>query len=97
MAAGELARRAAKEGWSVRELERKVGTGERRTKARKAKPKSPVVQALEQALEEYLATRVEVREGRGGKGTIEIRYHSAEDFERLFELIGGRPLGEVVE
>jgi len=97
VAAGDLARRAAKEGWSVRELERKVGAGERRTKARKTKPKSPVVQALEQALEEYLATRVEVREGRGGKGSIEIRYHSAEDFERLFELIGGRPLKEVVE
>lgn len=97
VAAGELARRAAKEGWSVRELERKVAAGERRTRTRKAKPKSPVVQALEQALEEYLATRVEVREGRGGKGTIEIRYHSADDFERVFELIAGRPLSEVVE
>jgi ParB family transcriptional regulator, chromosome partitioning protein len=97
VAAGEIARRAAKEGWSVRELERKVGSGDGRARARKTKPKNPVIHALEQALEEYLATRVEIREGRGGKGTIEIRYHGPEDFERLFELVTGRPLNEVVE
>jgi ParB family transcriptional regulator, chromosome partitioning protein len=97
VAAGELARRAAKEGWSVRELEGRVAKGERRAAPKRAKAKSPVVQAIETSLEEHLATRVEVREGRGGKGTIEIRYHGAEDFERLFELIAGRPLSEVVE
>ena len=95
--AGEIGRRAAAEGWSVREIERRVGEGDRRSKARKSKPKSPAVRALEEALQDHLMTRVEIREGRGGKGSIEIAYHGNEDFERLFELITGRPLREVVE
>lgn len=95
--AGELGRRAAKEGWSVRELERRVGRADKSTRKKKARPVDPVLLALTQALEEHLGTRVEVRPGRGGKGAIEIRYHSHDDFERLFELIAGRDVAEVVE
>jgi ParB family chromosome partitioning protein len=95
--AGELGRRAAAEGWSVREIERRVGEEDRRSKARKSRPKSPAVRALEEALQDHLMTRVEVREGRGGKGSIEIGYHGNEDFERLFELITGRSLRDVVQ
>jgi ParB family chromosome partitioning protein len=95
--AGELGRRAAKEGWSVRDLERRVGSADR--KAGKPKPRTddPVMRALTQALEEHLGTRVEVRQGRGGKGAIEIKYHGHEDFERLFELVVGRGVAEIVE
>src|SRR5688572_8302289 len=75
---GELGRRAASEGWSVREVERRVGQGERKGSARKAKPKSPAVRALEEALQDHLMTRVELREGRGGKGSIEIGFHGPE-------------------
>ncbi len=95
--AGELGRRAAAEGWSVREIERRVGGGEGRGKARKAKPKTPALRALEEALRDRLMTRVEVREGRGGKGAIEIGFHGHEDFERVFELITGRRVQEIVE
>jgi ParB family chromosome partitioning protein len=95
--AGELARRAASEGWSVREIERRAGGGERKKKARKVKPKSSAARALEQALQDHLMTRVEVRERRGGKGSIEISFHGDEDFERLFELITGRSVREIVE
>lgn len=95
--AGEIGRRAASEGWSVREIERRVGQDERKPRVRKAKAKTPVIRALEDALEDYLMTRVEVRDGRGGKGSIEIRFHGPEDLERVFELITGRPLGEIVE
>ena len=94
--AGELARRAVKDGWSVRETERKAGAG-RPGRTRSRKRPDPVVQALEEALQDRLLTRVVVREGRGGKGAIEVRYQDAEDFERLFELIAGRPVAEVVE
>jgi len=94
--AGELGRRAAAEGWSVREVERRVGEGDRHTKA-KTKTKSPTVRALEEALQDRLMTRVEVREARGGKGAIEIAFHGHEDFERLFELITGRRVQEIVE
>jgi ParB family chromosome partitioning protein len=95
--AGELGRRAAAEGWSVREVERRVGEGDRRAKARKTKTKSPTVRALEEALQDRLMTRVEVREARGGKGAIEIAFHGHEDFERLFELITGRRVQDIVE
>ena len=93
--AGEMARRAAKDGWSVRDLERRVARGGSKLK-RQGKNKTPVVRALEEALEDKLMTRVEVKDGRGGKGTIEIKYHSPEDFERLFEIVTGRSVGTVV-
>ena len=57
----------------------------------------PAVLALESALQDHLQTRVEVRSGRGGKGSIEIRFHGPDDFERVFELVTGRPVSEVVE
>jgi ParB family chromosome partitioning protein len=93
---GEIARRAAKEGWSVREVERRAAA-ERPKRPRPPAQKPPVVLALEQALQEHLQTRVEVKQSRGGKGTIEVRYHDAEDFERVFELVTGRPVSEVIE
>jgi ParB family chromosome partitioning protein len=95
--AAEIGRQAAKEGWSVREVERRVAKDAGRPKAKPRKPKDPVVRALEQALEDRLMTRVEVREGRGGKGKIEVVYHGPEDFERLFEIITGRAVDQVVE
>ena len=95
--AAELGRRAAAEGWSVREVERRVGEGDLRTKARKTKTKSPTLRALEEALQDRLMTRVEVREARGGKGAIEIAFHGHEDFERVFELITGRRVQDIVE
>jgi ParB family chromosome partitioning protein len=100
--AGDLARRAASEGWSVREVERRV----RETKASKAgrgrasSPKSsrdPVVRSLEEALRARLSTRVQIRGGGKGKGVIEIPFHDAEDFERLFALVAGVEASEVVE
>lgn len=93
--AGELARKAAAEGWSVREVERRVSGKGRRKK--EPEPKDPIVLALEERLRGHLQTRVEIREKRGDKGTIEIAYHGAEDFERVFELITGRSVEEVVE
>ncbi|HSH74454.1 MAG TPA: ParB/RepB/Spo0J family partition protein [Longimicrobiales bacterium] len=95
--ATELGRRAAKEGWSVREVERRVSKGPRRATKAAAKPKSPVIRALEQAIEERLMTRVQLRERRGGTGAIEIVYHGSEDFERIFELITQRTVSQVVE
>jgi len=95
--ASELGRQAAQQGWSVREVERRVARGSARRGAKPPKPKSSVQRALEQALEDRLMTRVEVREGRGGKGRIEIAYHSADDFERVFELVTGMSVGQVVE
>lgn len=92
--AGELARQAAKEGWSVREIEKRAGAT-RRKKPRKKPEPDPVVQSLEEVLREHLATRVAVKPARGGGGTIQITYHDDTDFERVFELVTGRTATEV--
>ena len=97
--AGELARAAVRDGWSVREMERKVGDAagvstQKRKKAGRAP--DPVVRALEEALQESLSTRVLIKRSRKGKGVIEITFHGSEDFERVFELVTGRETSEVV-
>lgn len=97
--AGDLARKAVREGWSVREMERQAGQAAPSGAARKKKPgraPDPVVRALEEALQESLSTRVTIRRGRKGKGVIEITFHGPEDFERVFELVTGREASEVV-
>jgi ParB family chromosome partitioning protein len=93
--AGELARQAAKEGWSVRETERRAGAT-RPSRKRTPAPTDPVVQTLEEALRDHLATRVSVKPSRGGGGSIQIAYHDDSDFERVFELLTGRAATDVV-
>lgn len=95
--AGELARKAASEGWSVREVERRAAGASNRPGKKVSGAKDPVVAALELALQDHLQTRVSVHPGRGGKGRIEVAYHDDADFERVFELITRRSVTEVVE
>ncbi len=97
--AGDLARAAVKNGWSVRELERRTadGGGEKKgSRKRRTRTVDPVIHALEDALQDSLSTRVSIRRSREGKGVIEITFVSSEDFERVFELIAGREAEEVV-
>ncbi|MBT8489405.1 MAG: ParB/RepB/Spo0J family partition protein [Gemmatimonadetes bacterium] len=94
--AADLARKAAKQGWSVREVERRVAGPDGRQK-KKTKPKDPIVAALEEALASHFQTRATINEKRGQKGYIEVQYHDAEDFERIFEAMTGRAVSEVIE
>ena len=97
----ELARQAAEEGWTVREVEDRVRKS-RPKKKRSAKSSSsssdPAERELEQELERALGTQVRIKRVRGGKdkGRVEILFYGAEDFERVFELLTGRPAVEVV-
>lgn len=93
--AGELARQCAKEGWSVRETERRAGAV-RPARKKKDPPVDPVVQSLEESLRDHLSTRVTVKPARGGGGSIQISYHDDGDFERIFELVTGRDVTDVV-
>lgn len=97
MIAADLARRAVKDGWSVREIERRASGASGKKRIRKPQEKDVVVRALEEALQDYLGTRVQVKPGRAGKGSIEVQYHGPEDFERLFEQMTGRSVSDVVE
>jgi len=81
-AAIALARQAADNGWSVREVEHRVqqlaagrlpaGNGAK-ARAAKAKPQADIA-TLERELSESLGTRVNVLHGRAGKGRLVIHY-----------------------
>ena len=68
----------------------------KKSKSRASKPRDPVVQALEENLRATLATKASVRLRRGGSGVIEVPFRDHEDFERVFHLITGREVSEVV-
>jgi ParB family chromosome partitioning protein len=98
--AGELARKAVKEGWSVRQVE-DVVRGDRIKGMSKAdvkgKPQDPLLIALQEELRDALGTRVILRQGRGGKGKIEVPFLDSGDFERVFLLLTGKEASEVVD
>jgi len=74
--------------WSVRTTEESVQT-KRRPLPRRLGRRSADLTALEDSLRQALATRVRLI-GNERAGRIEIVYSSAEDLERLTELIVGR-------
>jgi ParB family chromosome partitioning protein len=96
----ELGRRAVREGWSVRATEKAVSSEAEAPSGRTRKSgdarRDPVVDALEQRLQERLSTRARIRGAARGKGVIEIPFHGTEDFERLFEMIAGIEASDVV-
>ena len=96
--AAELGQQAAKEGWSVREVERRVaGISKKKRKRKRGGTSDPMVKAFEGQLRDHFSTRVTIREQAGRKGTIEIQYHGPEDFERIYELMTGQESSRVGE
>jgi ParB family chromosome partitioning protein len=97
--AGELARMAVQEGWSVRKLEEaaRPAGGEKKRKTRERGSADPVLQALEDELRTVFGTRVVLRRGKKETGVIEIPFLNGEDFERIFALLVGREASEVVD
>jgi ParB family chromosome partitioning protein len=97
-----LARQAAEEGWSVREVEARVrgdGAGTGVTVAapalKRTRPAQRAVTAdvrrVEDALRKRLGTDVRVTARRRGRGLLTVSYYSNEDLARVLELILGRP------
>ncbi|NLA57840.1 MAG: ParB/RepB/Spo0J family partition protein [Firmicutes bacterium] len=95
--AEELARRCVEEGWSVRQLEEFLegGTGRRERSKRSAirREQSPLIREVEERLEEVLGTRVRIKDKKG-RGRIEVEYYSAEELNRILEVIGGQLVGD---
>jgi ParB family chromosome partitioning protein len=80
-----LALEAARNGWSVRELEeaaRRAQTAPK-GKAKSTPARDPNVADLERELAERFATRVELAQGRGGRGKLVIHYHSNDELEGI--------------
>ncbi len=102
----QLARRAAAEGWSVREVEARTRKGARGreddadapSEGGDARPtrRDPAVEALEQALQAWLGTRARLTVGKDGAGRLQIPFRSHEDFARIYELITGEDPSSVV-
>jgi ParB family transcriptional regulator, chromosome partitioning protein len=90
-----LFRRIVERGLSVREAEEAASAMNRGRKTGRAagapgKPgreaKAPEIREIEQKLIEKLGTKVEIR-GTARKGRVEIAYYSADDLDRLLELL----------
>ena len=93
MAAGrrrvDLARRAAKAGWSVRRLERAASAGRSGAQPRSQAPKSPAVIDMERQLRDHLGSDVAIdTKGDGKRGTITIAFYDLEHFSRLVSQLG---------
>jgi len=94
----ELAQKVVSEGWSVRELERRVqhtnnvkpvlkGTSEPSTA--EPTPRSANVADLERKLAEHLGTRVAIQLGRKqGSGRLVLQFYSLDQFDGLMQKLG---------
>ena len=97
----QLAREAADQGWSVRELESRARNGNPTqlpsAPAAVPQPRAPQkmpssdVRRVEDALRKRLGTDVRVTARRRGRGFLSISYYSNEDLARVLELILGEP------
>ena len=83
----EIAQRAAREGWSVRETERAVRRlSQARPRRRQAGPKDPNVRRLEADLADRLGAAVTIESGGKG-GRVVIRYGSLDELEGILSHI----------
>lgn len=95
----ELARRAADEGWNVRRIEaeaKRARPAKAAARAGAERPREAAERRLEEELQRVLGTAVRIHRSRGNKGRIEIPFLNAEDFERVYEILVGRPVADAV-
>ena len=80
-----LALEAARSGWSVRELEEAARRAQAGASGRSTRPptRDANIADLERQLSERLSTRVELAQGRGGRGKLVIHYHSNDELEGI--------------
>jgi ParB family chromosome partitioning protein len=69
----------------VRELEEAARQAQAapKGKAKREPARDPNIADLERELAERFATRVELAQGRGGKGKLVIHYHSNDELEGI--------------
>jgi ParB family chromosome partitioning protein len=92
----QFAKTIVEKGWSAREVERQVrdieapaGTrGPRRGRPSRTESTSPEVRNLEQRLRKHLQTDVSITLKTTSRGSLAIEFYSAEDLERLTQLMG---------
>ena len=78
-----LAQKAVKNGWSVREVERRSQLAQQAPQEKKSKTVSPDIRYLTEALTEKLGVRVEVQTANHKRGKVVLYFDSPETFARL--------------
>ncbi|WP_297178574.1 ParB/RepB/Spo0J family partition protein [Thermomonas sp.] len=93
-----LARQAATEGWSVRQVEYRVqelGAGKLPANGKRKPPKARTPQAdiaaLERELSDTLGSKVNVLNGRGNKGKLVIHYAGLDALDGVLERLRRKP------
>jgi ParB family transcriptional regulator, chromosome partitioning protein len=88
-----LAREIVKEGLTVREVERRLREfagpriGKKAGRPRSADRLAPEVKRVQDRLRRYLQTDVTVSVGKNDRGTVTLHFYSADDLERLLDVM----------
>ncbi|MEO8575073.1 MAG: ParB/RepB/Spo0J family partition protein [Gemmatimonadales bacterium] len=89
-----FARQVVEKGWSAREIEKRVReTSQSRTTPKKGRPRKvderpAEIRSLEQRLRKHLQTDVTISLRSGTRGSVVVDFYSADDLERVMELMG---------
>ena len=80
-----LAQKAVKNGWSVREVERRSQLAQQVPQEKKSKTVSPDIRYLNEAITEKLGVRAEVQTVNHKRGKVVLHFDSPETFARLMQ------------
>ena len=85
----ELAKRIVAEGLSVRAVEQLVRRSEpsRKKAVSASEQRDPNVVAAEERLQSAMGTKVRIAQGRTGAGRLELHFYSAEELDRIYDLV----------
>ena len=84
----ELAQKAVKNGWSVREVERRSQLAHQKAKPEATKTINPDIRRINDALTERLGVNAEVKTSNQKKGKIVLHFDTPETFEYLLKQLG---------
>ena len=86
-----LAQKIVQDGLTVRELERRlreVVSTKKIGRPRRGDSRPPELKRLEDRLRRFLQTDINIQLGTNDRGTITVQFYSADDLERILDLIG---------
>lgn len=85
----QVARKAVKEGLTVREIEKYISEKQELNTLKKplTKELTPFVRTTQSSLEDLLDTKVKIHQNTRGMGKIEISFASEDDLARIMELL----------
>ncbi|AIC12609.1 ParB/RepB/Spo0J family partition protein [Xylella fastidiosa subsp. morus] len=100
--AAKLAKEAADQGWSVREVEHRAqqfaagkvpDIRDKKSKSLASAPAQPDIASLETELSECLGTKVAINHGRAGRGKLVIHYTDLDVLDGVLERLRARAVG----